>query len=218
MKLSFQQDLSEILFSYLKKYKLNFYLNNKKISSKQVFTDYLPLFIYDKEIILKQFLQNINQLEKTYFHISFIINRDESSPLKIKYSLFHNFIHKTLILDTDDYRNDRAFYTKTLLYLAEEILKDARLIKEKKKIHLDNFLFDMIKYYKNNNIIIHTNEKTILDPNFSINKEYILDYFLLLEKELNDKKINSEIEDVLDDFFNNPELQDIFNILENDKK
>lgn len=222
MILSFQKDLSDILFSYLKKYKLNFYLNDKKIPSKQVFNEYLPLFIYDKENLLKTFLQQINQLEKTCFHLSFIVNRDENSPLKVKYNLFHNFTNNTLS-DYDDYiiNNDRFFYTKTLLHLSENILKDNRFIIEKNKIYLDNFFCDMIKYYKNNNISIYLNDSSILKENFSLNKlnkEDLLDNFLSLIMELEKKPVKSEIENILDDFFNNPELQHIFYQLENDKK
>lgn len=141
--MSFLENLGFILEQYLKRYKLSFYLHNKKIPDNKVFSiyGYLPLFIYDKKIYFQEILQAINQTEKTCYHATLVFFPELNSELGITYSLLHNL--------NNSRTTKNNVYLKTLLHVAKNILHSKSLYFENNKIILDSTCKDMINHLKN---------------------------------------------------------------------
>lgn len=183
----FVADLVTILKGYLNKYNLPFYLQNEKISINELLDpkEFLPIFLFDKQRLLNNIVDNINEQHNTLFCaiLTFKNNSKSQDTIDLSVNIEEN------ISSNPKYQ---LIYRNLLITLAKSILTQKDIYVENNKIYIDKLYSKLVQAYHSQQIIVDDdNYSSIIHDAYNTLES--LDYILNLDDDKNED--NSEQED-----------------------
>lgn len=152
----FTVDLKKLLVGFLRKNNYQYYLRTEHVQN-EVFLDELfdakgalPLFMFDKQEILTQAAEELNDKLKPenpyFFIVEIILQPYNPAAPNTPAPLFGSICHVTHnIAKINGFKSDDQYYNNIITGVAKEILNQSSLIVQDKKIFLDELFFN----YKN---------------------------------------------------------------------